>query len=402
MSTVVVLNRIPSTVTPLGDWLGEISDQVVLITSPGSAPGYRGVFGRVVEADPYTDGEAVPTAVGKILAEGGTSALVHLIEDDVLRASRLRDAHGLPGLREAEALPFRDKYAMKQRVSAAGIRCPGFVVPDGSVDPAGLGERFGWPLVAKPRLGSGSAGVTVVRDAGALKARLAEMDPDDVMVEEYVPGAVFHIDGLMHEGRILASVASRYVNDCLAFHDARPLGSAQLDPDHPEAVELDAFAAAVVAALPSVDFSPFHLEVFRREGDGEPVFCEIACRVGGAHVMECTTYALGVNPARLHVRHQAGLEHGPAAVPTGPSGARYGWLLVPPREGRLESVRAPEDMPWLRDFFVKTEVPHTFGAARWSTDSYLGFVVEGPDHTTVTARLRACAEAVETLVTWSD
>jgi hypothetical protein len=202
----------------------------------------------------------------------------------------------------------------------------------------------------------------------------------------------------MHDGRIRFAVASRYVNDCLAFHDARPLGSAQLDPDSAEAAALLAFAHRVVAALPPVDFSPFHLEVFRHRDTGDRLFCEIACRMGGAHVMETLTYAVGRVLAPLHVRPGRVAARPRRSVAAGPPALRLGHPAAP---GRNADDRAPPPrVGWLKDFVVKTALPRRFGPARWSTDSYLGAVVQGRDHAEVVAHLDQVAAMAEELTTW--
>lgn len=396
---LLVLNRIPHEVTPLAEWLGPAAARTTLITSQDAAPGYRTSFDQVIDVEDYTHGDEVEDRAAALLAAGGFGAVVHLIEDDVLRAARLRDAFGLLGLRHADVVPYRDKYPMKVAVAAAGIPCPAFTAPTDDGDAERFARTHGWPVVVKPRLGSGSQGVTFVHDADTLRRVVRARPAGDVLVEQCVPGPVHHVDGLMHDGRIHFAVASRYVNDCLAFHDARPLGSAQLDPDSAEAVALLAFAHRVVAALPPVDFSPFHLEVFRHRDTGELVFCEIACRMGGAHVMETLTYAAGRNLAALHVQHQAGLRHGPD-VPLRPDHRRYGWIILPPREGTLMAVRRPPPVGWLKDFVVKTALPRGFGPARWSTDSYLGAVVQGLDHAEVVAHLDQVAAMAEELTTW--
>lgn len=397
---VLVLNRLPSHVLPLGEWLSDIVDRVTLVTSPEVASSYEGVFRHVIGVDGHTHGDAAEKTAATALAEGGFGTVVHITEDDVLRAARLRAKFAIPGLTLEQALPYRDKLAMKQWVSAAGVSCPAFGASASPQDAIRFAEEHGWPVVVKPRLGSGSQGVAIVHGPQELHQALSNRPTDDVMIEQFVPGLMYHVDGIIHDGEVRLAVVSRYVNGCLAFHDSQPLGSAQLEPGDADAIEVTAFTRTAVAALPPIDFSPFHLEVFRHDDTGKLVFCEIACRIGGAHVMETLTYAVGVNPARLHVRHQIGLEYGPA-VTLCQGAQRYGWLIVPPRTGRLEAIRQPTGKPWIRDFIIKTPLPKSFGPAQWSTDSYLGFVVEGRSHSEVVERLGICAAAVPDLTTWS-
>jgi hypothetical protein len=398
MPEVLVVHRIPYQVTPLDDWIAEVADQVTLVTAVETHGQYAGKFPRVVGVPDYADGPGVEAALERACAQRPIGTLVHVTEDDVLRAAYVRERHDLPGARPADVLPWRDKYLMKQAVSAAGVRTARFAVPADAGAALDFAGDAGWPIVVKPRLGMASHGVSVVRDAGSLAQLAARWDPDDVMLESFVPGEVYHVDGFAQDGKVLFAVVSRYLNGCLAFQDGAPLGSVQLGPADEDLAPYLRFTEQVVKALPPLDFTPYHLEVFRRP-DGELVFCEIACRLGGAHIMEELTHLTGVNPARLWIRHQLGLDHGPS-VPLADNGRRYGWLLIPPRAGRLVEIKQPTGIDYITDFVVKTGVPREFDGAHGSTDSIIGYVVEGADGMEVERNLRACVALTEHLVTW--
>jgi hypothetical protein len=394
---VVVLNRLPASVTPLAEWLDEAAADVRLITSTAAAEGYAGSFPEVIGVDDYSTGPDVPRVLDEVCAAGGVERIVHLTEEDVLRAAAARDRHGLPGQSYRDALPYRDKLLMKQRVAGAGVRVPAFRAPDGPDAAVRFADEHGWPVVVKPRLGYASTGVLVVRTPEDLAAEVQGRDADDVLVEEFIPGPVCHVDGFCAEGKVLFACPSRYVNDCLAFHDSVPLGSAQLDPGDPLAAELTEFTRAVIAALPPTDRTPFHLEVIVDERAGELVFCEIACRLGGGHMMETLTLRTGVNPARASVRDQAGL---PSPAVITPGRTLYGWILIPPRPGTLVGVAELAPPPYVRHFHVKTPYPRTFTGASTSVDSVLGFVVEGTTSDEVARRLGECTEIAETILKW--
>lgn len=249
--------------------------------------------------------------LGEICRQRPISTLIHVTEDDILRCARVRDGYNLTGPRYVDVLAWRDKYEMKRAVSAADVHTPQFAVPADLAGAREFAARSGYPLVVKPRLGYASHGVTMVSEDAELVHCAAIWDPDDVMVESYAEGEMFHVDGFCQDGKVHYVSVSRYINNCLSFQDGLPLGSVQLERGTEQWDGFADLAIRVVAALPPLDFCPFHLEVFRQPG-GELVFCEIACRLGGAHIMETLTYTTGVNPARLWIRHQAGLDDGPA------------------------------------------------------------------------------------------
>ncbi|MGW1539058.1 ATP-grasp domain-containing protein [Streptomyces sp. NPDC002309] len=395
---ILLAHRIPAQVTPVSEWLAEVADRVVLITSEEAGPGYAGQFGEVIPVADYSGSDSVTAHVDRLCAERSVSAVVHGTEDDILRLARARDRHGIAGLSGADALVFRDKHAMKTAVAAA-VPTPRFLAPAGPAGAEEFAERNGWPVVVKPRLGYGSRGVAVVHDPAELTAQLSGRDPDDVLVEAYVPGTVHHVDGFMREGKVLFALPSRYVNSCLSFADGECLGSAQLDAHDPLGERLVEFAEKAVSALPPTGFSPFHLEVFLHEETGELYFCEIGARLGGGHVYETLTLSTGANPVELWFRDQAGVSRGDVPVARGPE--CYGWLLVPPRRGTLEEIK---DIP-VPDSVVQYRrpdvVPAAHTAAAASTDAVVSFVVRGSGNAAVETALRECADWASQALRWS-
>jgi hypothetical protein len=401
VTEVLVTNRVPATATPIGEWLAEVADGVTLITGADAHAGYSQTFPRVYAVPDYSTNAAVELLLEEVCRQRGIRTLIHMTEDDILRCARVRDRFAIPGLRYQDALVWRDKYHMKRTVGGH-VPVPQFTIPRDIGDALAFARRVGYPVVVKPRAGFSSHGVTVAGN-GAVLARLADgWEPDDVMIESFVPGEIFHIDGFTVGGELLYVTVSRYINNCLSFHEVLPLGSVQLNRGSADFKRGEEFAIKVLRVLPPVDFCPFHLEVFKRP-DGEMVFCEIACRLGGAHIMQTLTYATGVNPARLWVRHQAGLEDGPAiARRLADRDQRYGWLLVPPRSGQLVEIREPAGLPFIKDFFVNTAVPRVFAGATGSVDSFISFVVEGRDSADLARNIDHCAQLADSLSRWED
>lgn len=396
---IVVAHRIPAEVTPLAGWLADAADRITLITSTASAPGYEGAFAEVIAVDDYSGGTGVDEHLDRLCRTRPVRRIVHGTEDDLLRIAKVRDRYGVAGLGERDALAYRDKLVMKNAV-AGSVSTPACLAPRDFDEAVGFAERYGWPVVVKPRRGYGSKDVVLVRSAPALRAEVADRPADDVLLEEFITGPVHHVDGFMRDGEVLVACASRYLNNCLAWHENRPLGSIQLDDDDPLNAALEAFTATVVKTLPATDLSPFHLEVFAREPDGELYFCEIGARLGGAHVLETLTYTTGVNPVELWFRHQAGLPVDGAELRRGTD--RFGWLLMPPRTGTLESVEGSPLPGYVRNYYHPTDLPRTFDGAHTSTDAALAFVVEGSSSREVEQHLQECITWASEAMTWGN
>jgi biotin carboxylase len=139
--------------------------------------------------------------------------VVALIEQDLIRAARLRHALGLTtGQSLSSALRFRDKILMKQVLSGAGLRVPTFAAADSAVDVLQFVHTHGLPVVVKPRAGHSSIGAVVLRDEEGLKRWVQALSasccesggvdrPLGLDVERFVPGQMYHIDGLVLNGR---------------------------------------------------------------------------------------------------------------------------------------------------------------------------------------------------------
>ncbi|MET8536474.1 hypothetical protein ABZV67_32530 [Streptomyces sp. NPDC005065] len=393
------MNRVPASLTPLSEWLAEVADDVALVTSPQAADGYRDAFPTLIEVDDYPNSDGVDEALDRLCRSNDVTRIVHVTEEDILRAARARDRHGVPGQSLDQALPFRDKLVMKQRVAAAGLRTPGFRAPRDLDDARSFAAEHGWPVVIKPRLGFASSGVKVVRTADRLTEEIARRELSDVLLEEYIPGPVYHIDGEAEAGAARYICPSRYINNCLSFHDSVPLGSVQLDADDPMTARLNTFTRDALAALPACERSPFHLEVMLREDDGQLYFCEIASRLGGAHVPQALTYRTGVNPAQATIRFQAGLPL-PGTESIQLADELYGWVLVPPRSGTLLAIDNPDLPDWVREFHIRAETPQEFTGASASIDAILSFVAQGETSEILERRLTEFTHVAQRFTKW--
>lgn len=64
---------------------------------------------------------------------------------------------------------------------------------------------------------------------------LSNVSLDDYMVEEYVSGQLYHVDGFFNGQRVEFSCCSMYIKNCLeAFEEGFGLGSIMLDIDSNE------------------------------------------------------------------------------------------------------------------------------------------------------------------------
>jgi biotin carboxylase len=277
-------------------------------------------------------------------------AVVALSEYDLVAAAQVREALGVPGPAERDVLPARDKVVMKSAVAAAGLRVPRFAPLADALSRGAASVPWPGRTVLKPLTGASSEGISTHRSvAGALDAvrrREIPAPADGYEIEEFVEGPIFHVDGVVAAGVLVASQTSRYVGTCLGYAHGSPLGSVQVDTE-PRTADWTARCLRAVC----IENGPFHLEGI--ETATGPVFLEVGARFGGADVVDTFELATGVHMPSAHVRL---LVDGPAgAVPSArvPSpGERFGWFVVPGHTLGSVSCRISGEQPFRDDPLV--------------------------------------------------
>ena len=175
--------------------------------------------------DPWADG-AIPVRFNQ---EATTvEAILHAAEkapiDGILAvgdrptvaAAYAAQLLGLPGNSPDAAKAARDKRLTRERLRAAGLPTPKVVVVSRHSNPRSLVARLDFPVVVKPAILSGSRGVIranspadflsaferVSRLLSAVDVReLRDAASDDVIVESYIPGREYALEGVLEHGQ---------------------------------------------------------------------------------------------------------------------------------------------------------------------------------------------------------
>jgi biotin carboxylase len=323
-------------------------------------------------------------------------------EIDLQRAAVLRELLGLPGQGIDSADGYRDKLRMKQLAGAAGIPVADHAEVETAVDVLAFARDHGFPIVAKPRDGLSSIGLAILQDEEQLLDWLAGdfgdslAAPRELLVEAFVPGSMYHVDGLIVDGRVVVAWPSQYMYQLASFDadGGEPRLDATLDPG-PLAERLIAFAGAVVDALPTPQCSTFHAEVFRTPDD-RLVLCEIASRNGGALIKSLLSAMFGVDFPVAWVRAGVGLPVAQldAVDPRRPR-RMAGQVLLPKRPGVVRQVPAPPPEDWVERFELYVRPGDHVGPAASSSDYAAAMVVSAPTRALCEQRMRQAARRLE-------
>ncbi len=242
--------------------------------------------------------------------------IVALDDFDVETAAMLREYLHVPGMGVTTARAFRDKLAMRSRARAAGIRCPEFLhlLNDRAI--AEWAARVPAPWVLKPRGQAAAIGIRKIVSVDELWQviqALGDARPDHV-IEQFVPGDVFHVDSLVFNGSVVLAVASAYGSPpMIVAHEGGIFVTRTLPSDDRLARELKTANARVLESF-GLHRGVSHTE-FILGHDGALYFLETSARVGGAFIVDVVEAATGVNLWREWARIEIAGEHGSYAPP---------------------------------------------------------------------------------------
>jgi hypothetical protein len=324
---VIVVNRWRERYADYARYLDHQRQRVSYITTEvglGSVPAEAASSVLVERTD---DPTTVRAAADQLASRHGPpTAVVALKEDDLLVGAELRQVWDCPGPRPADLTRFRDKYLMCRAILDAGLPVPAFAAAADEATVREFAAEHGWPVVLKPRVGSSSEGV--VRLDGPAGLASLDLGRQPMLVQQFQPDPIYHVDGVFDGRELLVARASRYLNTCLGFRAGRFLGSVEVD----DPVLSHAIAQAARRFLAAMTDAPqvFHLEVFVGRGpDGQPScsFMEVGARAGGAEIPFIWREVHGYDLMEAAVRIQ--LDQPPPPAPAAGGGEVAGWLLFP-------------------------------------------------------------------------
>src|ERR1017187_6018995 len=138
--------------------------------------------------------------------------IVPLDDFDVETAAILREHLRTPGMGDTTARYFRDKLAMRTKARDEGLGVPEFIHILNYANLHDFLNRVQPPWVLKPRSLAGSMGIKKIATTEELWAALERLGDQQsyYLLEQYVPGDIYHVDTVVYERELLFAIASRY------------------------------------------------------------------------------------------------------------------------------------------------------------------------------------------------
>jgi biotin carboxylase len=234
--------------------------------------------------------------------------IVALDEFDMENVSALREHLRIPGMGLTTVRYFRDKLAMRARAKEAGIAVPEFVHVLNHRELSQFMARVPAPWLLKPRSQASGIGMKKLHDQSELWPLLEQLGDQQsfYLLEQFVPGSVFHVDSVVSEKNVQLAEAHAYGTPPLdTSHQGGVFTTRTLPRD---AVETKALLDLNRRLLEGLGFlrGVTHAEFLKSHADGKLYFIEVAARVGGAYISDIVEAASGINLWREWARLEVG------------------------------------------------------------------------------------------------
>ena len=223
--------------------------------------------------------------------------IVALDEFDMENVAALREHLRIPGMGLTTMRYFRDKLAMRGRAQESGILVPEFVHVLNYDDLKKFMARVKPPWLLKPRSQASGIGMKKINDPSELWPLLDQLGDQQsfFLLEQFVPGDVFHVDSIVSERKVVFAEAHMYGKPPLdVSHQGGIFTTRTLSRISSESKALQKMNRALIEALGLVR-GVTHAEFLRAHDGGQIYFIEIAARVGGAYISDVIEAATGVN-----------------------------------------------------------------------------------------------------------
>jgi biotin carboxylase len=243
--------------------------------------------------------------------------IVALDEFDMENVSAIREHLRIPGMGLTTVRYFRDKLAMRARAKEAGVNVPEFVHVLNYDELREFMGRVPAPWLLKPRSQASGIGMKKIHRPDELWPWLDQLgdQQSNFLLEQFVPGSVFHVDSVVSEKSVLFADAHAYGAPPLdVSHSGGVFTTRTLERDSEDAKALRVINQRLVDSL-GLMRGVTHAEFLKANADGRLYFIEIAARVGGAYISDVVEAASGINLWREWAKLEVGAGKDSYALP---------------------------------------------------------------------------------------
>jgi len=252
------------------------------------------VFNEVIVVEDIFDKNEMLRIMSQIVSNHDVFRVITSYEGAMNIAGYLRSKFNIDGLNEEQTMLVRDKYLMKKRVEACGVKVPKCNIISSREDMNNFVNEFGFPLIIKPISSCGTISTYKCESIVELDRNLEKMINENgypFLSEEYILGSEFHCDSIVVDGKVEYVSIGKYMNNCLDSMNNMNLGvgSISIPISCHENGMLNDMKKVNEIAIKSlgVQRGICHAEYFVTPF-GEIYFSELAARIGGGNLIAPT------------------------------------------------------------------------------------------------------------------
>ena len=303
--SIVILNKWKNCINLYPKWLNKVEEKIYVITPMDlfEETKKQSFYSKIYPLIDYSDDIEAEELCHRINHVDPIKSIIALQEYDIFRAASIRKSLKISGQTVSSAVAFRDKILMKNILKSKNINVDKFSSVRSYSEIIDFCALYGYPVVLKPRDAGSSTDVKIIKDASMVKKALKSMTSShlgmisNIMIERYISGDLFHVDGFILNQKIIYACSFRFYGSQINFNSESPRGSISLGPSEFKE-NIESFAGKCALALPHPDSFAFHAEIFLNDKK-ELVLGEIGSRVGGTGINSAVALVSGYNPNEL-------------------------------------------------------------------------------------------------------
>jgi biotin carboxylase len=237
------------------------------------------------------------SALAYLMRSNKIDRVIALDDFDVERAALIREEFRIAGMGQTTARYFRDKLAMRIQAREGGIPVPPFCALFNDKEIQAFAAEISAPWVVKPRSEASATGIKKVSSVEELWEVINQLGEKryHYLVEQFLPGDVYHVDALSYQDQNIFLRSSRYLNTPFEVAHAggifRTMTLPETDSDHALLAQLNQKLMGTFGMRHGAS----HSEYIKSLETNTFYFLETSSRVGGAHIAEMIEAASGIN-----------------------------------------------------------------------------------------------------------
>jgi hypothetical protein len=333
------------------DFLRQLADlgvkpTLLTMDSLAGSPWPREILEDVVTMPAGLTNEQILNTVTWMARGRNFDRLIALDEFDMEVISQLREHMRIPGMGVSAIAYYRDKLAMRTAARDAGFLVPEFVRVINYDELREYMSRVPAPWLLKPRSEASALGIKKINEPEDLWRALNELGDRQsyFLMEQFVPGDIFHVDSIVSEGKVVFSSVHQYGRPPMqVMHEGGVFTTRTVNRLSRDWQDLTALNAKLAPAL-GMERGVTHGEYIKAHADGRFYFLEIAARVGGAFIADLVEHSTGVNLWREWAKLEVASLRGETYTPPNPREDYAGSVLCLAKEDEPDTSAfdAPE------------------------------------------------------------